>query len=34
MKVKRYKLYQSTLITSYDKAPQIERDLDATAIAE
>lgn len=34
MKVKCYKLYQSSLMTSYDKAPQIERDPDATAIVE
>lgn len=34
MKVKRYKLYQSSLMTSYDKALQIERDPDATAIVE
>lgn len=34
MKVKRYKLYQESLIASYDKASQIERDLDATVTAE
>ena len=34
MKAKRYKLYQNSLIASYDKASQIERDLDAHVIAE